>query len=181
MASPSLPSQCRMFQLMQLLRASWSEVVEHRWLSLMWLVHKGKSLSIQTITPYLGCSGMGFTMSIWLSHLGCVRICLFSLPLRTWLNGCTLDNLTYASIKVYLSAIRSLHIDHGLLDPFINSLHLQRLLGQIKRVQCPESPGHLPITLDHLQAIQFSLLHFISLHVKSRILCFSWIVLFILS
>ena len=28
------------------------------------------------------------------------------------------DNLTQASIKVYLSAVRSLHIEYGLSDPF---------------------------------------------------------------
>ena len=28
------------------------------------------------------------------------------------------DNLTHASIKVYLSAVRSLHIDHGFFGPF---------------------------------------------------------------
>ena len=39
------------------------------------------------------------------------------------------DNLTHASIKVYLSAVRSLHIDHGLSDPFVNCLCLQPLLG----------------------------------------------------
>ena len=53
------------------------------------------------------------------------------------------DNLTHASIKVYLSAVRSLHIDHGLSDPFVNCLCLQRLLRGIK--------------LDHLRAIQHGL------------------------
>ena len=67
------------------------------------------------------------------------------------------DNLTHASIKVYLSAVRSLHIDHGLLDPFVNCLRLQRLLRGIKRVQGPVSPRRLPITLDHLRAIQHRL------------------------
>ena len=67
------------------------------------------------------------------------------------------DNLTHASIKVYLSAVRSLHIDHGLSDPFVNCLRLQRLLRGIKRVQGPVSPRRLPITLDHLRAIQHRL------------------------
>ena len=57
------------------------------------------------------------------------------------------DNLTHASIKVYLSAVRSLHIDHGLSDPFVNCLHLQRLLRGIKRVYLR----------DHLRAIQHHL------------------------
>ena len=49
-----------------------------------------------------------------------------------------------------MSAIRSLHIDHGLPDPLVNCLRLQRLLRGIKRVQGPVSPRRLPL----LQAIQ---------------------------
>ena len=67
------------------------------------------------------------------------------------------DNLTQASIKVYLSAVRSLHIEYGLSDPFVNCLRLQRLLRGIKWVQGPLSPQHLPMTLDHLPAIQHGL------------------------
>ena len=67
------------------------------------------------------------------------------------------DNLTHASIKVYLSAVRSLHIDHGFSDPFVNCLRLHRLLRGIKWVQGPLSPQHLPMTLDHLPAIQHGL------------------------
>ena len=67
------------------------------------------------------------------------------------------DNLTHAFIIVYLSAVRSLHIDHGLSDPLINCLRLQHLLRRIKRVQGPVSPHRLPITLDHLRAIQCGL------------------------
>ena len=64
------------------------------------------------------------------------------------------DNLNYSSIKVYLSAVRSLHIDHGLPDPLVICLRLQCLLRGIKRVQGPVSPRRLPITVDLLQAIQ---------------------------
>ncbi|XP_068738045.1 uncharacterized protein [Montipora capricornis] len=67
------------------------------------------------------------------------------------------DNLNHSSIKVYLSAVRSLHIDHGLPDPLVNCLRLQRLLRGIKRVQGPVSPRRLPITVDHLKVIQCSL------------------------
>jgi len=67
------------------------------------------------------------------------------------------DNLNHSSIKVYLSAVRSLHIDHGLPDPLVNCLRLQRLLRGIKRVQGPASPRRLPITVDHLKVIQRSL------------------------
>ena len=60
------------------------------------------------------------------------------------------DNLNYSSIKVYLSAVRSLHIDQGLPDPLVNCLRLQHLLRGSKRVQGPVSPRRLPL----LQAIQ---------------------------
>ena len=64
------------------------------------------------------------------------------------------DNLNQSSIKVYLSAVRSLHINHGLPDPLVNCLRLQRLLQGIKRVQGPASLRRLPITIDLLQVIQ---------------------------
>ena len=64
------------------------------------------------------------------------------------------DNLNHSSIKVYLSAVCSLHIDHGLPDPLVNCCRLQRLLKGIKQVQGPASPRHLPITVGLLQAIQ---------------------------
>ena len=67
------------------------------------------------------------------------------------------DNVNHSSIKVYLSAVRSLYIDHGLPDPLVNCLRLQRLLRGIKRVQGPALPRRLPITVDHLKAIQRSL------------------------
>jgi len=56
------------------------------------------------------------------------------------------DNLTHASIKVYLSTVRSLLIDHGLSDPFVNCLRLPRLLRGMKQVQGPVSLCRLPIT-----------------------------------
>ena len=61
------------------------------------------------------------------------------------------DNLHHLSIKVYLSAVRSLHIDNGLPDPLVNCLQLQRLLQGIKRVQGSSPPSRLPITVDLLQ------------------------------
>lgn len=67
------------------------------------------------------------------------------------------DNLHHSSIKVYLSAVRSLHIDNGLPDPLVNCLKLQRLLRGIKRVQGSSPPSRLPITVDLLQIIQRSL------------------------
>ena len=67
------------------------------------------------------------------------------------------DSLNHASIKVYLSAVRSLHVDYGLPDPLVNCLRLQRLLRGIKRVQGPVAPKRLPISIDHLRVIQRSL------------------------
>ena len=67
------------------------------------------------------------------------------------------DNLNHSSIKVYLSAVCSLHIDHGLPDPLVNCIHLQHLLRGIKQVQGPALPSQLPITVDHLKVIQHSL------------------------
>ena len=67
------------------------------------------------------------------------------------------DNLNHSSFKVYLSAVRSLYIDQGFLDPLLRCLPLQRLLRGIKRVQGPVSPRRLPITIDHLRVIQRSL------------------------
>ena len=67
------------------------------------------------------------------------------------------DSLTHSSIKVYLSAVRSLHIDTGLLDPLVNCLQLQCLLRGIKQVQGSASRSRLPITIDLLKVIQQSL------------------------
>ena len=53
-----------------------------------------------------------------------------------------------------MSAVHSLHIDHGLPDPLVNCLRLQHLLRGIKWVQGPASPRQLPITVDLLQVIQ---------------------------
>ena len=67
------------------------------------------------------------------------------------------DNLHHSSIKVYLSAVRSLHIDNGLPDPLVNCLQLQHLLRGMKCVQGSSPPTRLPITIDLLQIIQLSL------------------------
>ena len=45
--------------------------------------------------------------------------------------------------QVYLSAVCSLHNDHGFPDPLVNCLCLQHLLRGIKRVQGPASPSVL--------------------------------------
>lgn len=63
------------------------------------------------------------------------------------------DSLHHSSIKVYLSALWSLHNDNGLPDPLVNCLQLQRLLRGIKWVQGASPVKHLPITIDHMKII----------------------------
>ena len=67
------------------------------------------------------------------------------------------DRLHHSSIKVYLSAIRSLHIDQGFPDPLVNCLQLQRLLRGIKRHQGSSLPQRQPVTADLMRIIQHSL------------------------
>ena len=68
--------------------------------------------------------------------------------------------MNHASIKVYLSGVRSLYIDNGLPDPLSNCLQLQRLLRGIKRVQSSFKSTRMPITIDVMriihQALDFS-------------------------
>ena len=67
------------------------------------------------------------------------------------------DRLHHSSIKVYLLAIRSLHIDQGFPDPLVNCLQLQRLLRGIKRHQGSSLPQCQPVTADLMRIIQRSL------------------------
>ena len=54
-------------------------------------------------------------------------LCLFATYLA--------DSLRHSSIKVYLSAMCSLHVDQGFPDPLENCLRLQRVVRGIKRSQ----------------------------------------------
>ena len=67
------------------------------------------------------------------------------------------DRLNHSSIKVYLSAIRSLHIDQGFPDPLVNCLQLQHLIQGIKRHQGSSLTQRQPVTADLTQIIQRSL------------------------
>ena len=76
----------------------------------------------------------------------------------TWLAQFKL--LAPSSITTYVSAVRSLHIDAGLLDPTAGALRLRRLLQGVRRH--PSSPARsprLPITNEILrvlaQALEF--------------------------
>ena len=69
--------------------------------------------------------------------------------------------VTTFTIKVYLSGVRALHINHGFPDPLINCLRLQRVVRGIKRCQGSSSSSRLPITDDLMLVIWQSLdLHF---------------------
>ena len=72
-------------------------------------------------------------------------LCLFA----TWLAS----SLKPASIKVYLSAVRALHIEHGYSDPLVGCLRLQRVVKGIKRCKGSSADKRLPITPDILTAI----------------------------
>ena len=67
------------------------------------------------------------------------------------------DRVHHSSIKVYLSAVRSLHIDYGYPDPLTNCLQLQRLLRGIKRHQGSNLPRRQPVTADLMTVLHKSL------------------------
>ena len=69
-------------------------------------------------------------------------------------------SLSSASIKIYLSAVRSLHI-----DPLVDCLQLQRVLRGIRRTQGSLGPSRLPITDHHMLIIHNSLSFAIQDHV----------------
>ena len=56
------------------------------------------------------------------------------------------DSIQHSSIKVYLSAVRSLHIEQGFPDPLHNCLRLQGVLRVFKHSQGSPAARHLPIT-----------------------------------
>ena len=67
------------------------------------------------------------------------------------------DSIQHASIKVYLSAIRSLHIEQGFPDPLLNCLRLQQVMRGIKRFQGSPVAARLPITDSLMMVIRQSL------------------------
>ena len=67
------------------------------------------------------------------------------------------DTLHHSSIKVYLSAVRSLHVDESLPDPLVGCLQLRRVLRGIKRHQGSNQPKRQPITSDLMRVIHRSL------------------------
>ena len=63
----------------------------------------------------------------------------------------------HASIKVYLSGVRALHIDQGFSDPLAGCLRLRRVLRGIKCCQGSPVASRLPITDDLMLVIWNSL------------------------
>jgi len=62
-------------------------------------------------------------------------------------------SVQHSSIKVYLSAVRSLHIEQGFADPLVECLRLRRVLPGIKRTQGDTCSLRLPVTNDILMVI----------------------------
>lgn len=68
------------------------------------------------------------------------------------------ESIRHPSIKVYLSAVRSLHIEQGMPDPLLNCLQLQRVLKGIKRVQGANiSATRLPVSPEVLSIVRAGL------------------------
>ena len=63
------------------------------------------------------------------------------------------NTVQHSTIKVYLSAVRSLHIEQGFADPLVDCLWLQRVLRGVKRTQGDTSLLRLPVTDDIMMVI----------------------------
>ena len=61
------------------------------------------------------------------------------------------------SIKVYLAAVRNMHIEHGLPNPIAEATQLRRLLRGIKRLHCCTTDSRLPITPTLLRSFRLFL------------------------
>lgn len=72
-------------------------------------------------------------------------LCLFATFLAS--------SVQHSTIKVYLSAVRALHVEQGFSDPLVDCLRLQRVLRGIKRTQGDSSSLRLPITDDIMMVI----------------------------
>ena len=72
-------------------------------------------------------------------------LCLFATFLAS--------SIQQSTIKVYLSAVRALHIEQVFSDPLVDCLRLQRVLRGIKRTQGDSLSLRLPITDDIMMVI----------------------------
>ena len=57
------------------------------------------------------------------------------------------NTIKASSIKVYLAAIRSLHLENGFPNPLANCLRLERVIRGIKRCQGTSKRERLPVTV----------------------------------
>ena len=63
------------------------------------------------------------------------------------------NTVQHSTIKVYLSAVCSLHIEQGFADPLVDCLRLQQVLRGIKTIQGDTSLLCLPVTDDIMMVI----------------------------
>lgn len=70
------------------------------------------------------------------------------------------DDCHHSSIKVYLSAVRSLHIHYSYPDPLTNGLQHQHLLRGIKQHQESNLLLHQPVTADLLSVLSLDFTNF---------------------
>ena len=54
--------------------------------------------------------------------------------------------LAHSSIRTYMSAIRSMHVMKGLVDPFVGRLKLEQFLKGVRRLNSRPKDSRLPIT-----------------------------------
>ena len=60
--------------------------------------------------------------------------------------GSLSESCQASTIRVYLSAIRSLHVNCGLSDPLIGCLRIPLVVKGLRRIKSQKSPPKLPIT-----------------------------------
>ena len=78
------------------------------------------------------------------------------------------QSVQYTTIKVYLSAVRALHIEQGFPDPLVDCLRLQRVLRGIRRSQGDSKVTRHPVT-DHTLLAVFK---FVDLNIPDH--CMLW-------
>ena len=66
------------------------------------------------------------------------------------------------SIKLYLSALHTLHLEHNLPDPTADALNLRHLMRGFKWVHGTSSGSRLPITLSYIPLLPFLTYHFLT-------------------
>ena len=80
------------------------------------------------------------------------------------------NTVQHSTIKVYLSAVRSLHIEQGFTDPLVDCLCLQRVLRGIKRTQGDTSSLRPLVTDDNIMMVIF---HALDLSLPDH--CMFWV------